>query len=387
VTAAPGGARLRVLHSVPSVGDTFGGVAASVLSLGRVEGWLGRDATLLTVDRPEQGRSLHSELARRFDLRIVPAGPLAGRYHGGRQVHAMLRSLIPQQDLVVFHSVFDFLTLVGHRVALRNGVPYVIWPHGSLDPYDLVKHARAKRALAPAWRSMIAGAQALVCTTQQEVDRLHTFGASPRRVVAVPLLPDRAEQPGDSERARRRLGLGPGSRVVLFLGRIDAKKGLPLLLDGFDRAWRDGDELVVAGSGEPAYERQVRAHAAGLPHADHVRFTGWVTGADKADLLAAADLLALISENENFGHSVAEALAVGTAVLLSRDVFLAEQLVPAGAAAVCERTPASVAAGLRDLLDDTAGRERMGAAARDFVTRTLDIGRIARGYAGVGAGA
>jgi glycosyltransferase involved in cell wall biosynthesis len=174
---------------------------------------------------------------------------------------------------------------------------------------------------------------------------------------------------------------------VLFLGRIDPKKGLPLLLDGFDRAWRDGDELVVAGSGEPAYERQVRAHAAGLPHADHVRFTGWVTGADKADLLAAADLLALISENENFGHSVAEALAVGTAVLLSRDVFLAEQLVPAGAAAVCERTPASVAAGLRDLLDDTAGRERMGAAARDFVTRTLDIGRIARGYAAVGAGA
>jgi glycosyltransferase involved in cell wall biosynthesis len=371
---------LRVLHVVPSVGDAFGGLATSVAGYGPIEHALGHQATVVALDRPEHGTSLLPMLHRWYDVVLVPPGRMTGRYHGGWHMVRALRALIPRHDLMVMHSVFSVIGQVGYRVAGAAGVPYLLLPHGSLDPHDLTKHALAKRALAPLWRSALAGASALVCTTARESERLHTYGVrrpcriGPNNPVAGSTeLPDRAA-------ARRRAGLPDTARIVLFLGRLVAGKGIRLLLDGFAAGSRPGDLLLVAGRGERGYERRLHAHAGRLAARDQVRFVGWVSGAAKADLLAGADLLALPSAGENFGNVVVEALGVGTPVLLSPEVFLADELVPAHAAAVCDRTPDAVGRHLRWLLDDADTRLALAAAGQHFVAERLSLPAVAARY-------
>jgi glycosyltransferase involved in cell wall biosynthesis len=366
--------RVRVVYAVPSVGDRFGGLAAAVAALGPVEAALGRRPELLTLDRPEQGTTVRAELDRWFDVRLLPPGRgPAGRYHGGVEVARSLAAAVGGADLLVLHSVFDVLSQVGHRAARRAGVPWVLWPHGSLDPVDLVKHARAKQALAPLWRSVLGGAGALLCATPAEADRLCTWGTTaPRRVVPLPHVPARVTVPLPAPVVR------DGGRLVLYLGRLDPRKGLELLLDAFAAVARPADVLVLAGAGEPAYERSLRARASG-----QVRFPGWVTGADKAGLLAAADVLALLSERENYGYVAVEALDAGVAPLLSAEVGLAGLLGPAGAARVVPRTVAAAAAGLRGLLDDPAAAKAVVASGQGLVHDRLRPAAVARDYARV----
>jgi glycosyltransferase involved in cell wall biosynthesis len=372
---------LRVLHLVPSVGDSFGGLATAVAGYGPIEQALGHHATLLTVDRPEHGTALLRTLRHEwYDVVLLPPGRIAGRYHGGRQVARALRALIPRHDLVVLHSVFDLISQVGHRAAVAAGVPYLLLPHGCLDPYDLVKHGAAKRALTPLWRSAIAAAGALVCTTQRESDRVRTFGARPSRRVVPNHCPAASGGPLDRAAARRRAGLPQTARIVLFLGRLDPKKGLPVLLDGFEAACSPGDLLIVAGTGEPAFERKLRVRAARLAARGQVRFAGWVSGQAKQELLAAADLFVLVSENENFGNSVVETLAAGTPALLSPDVYLADELGPAGAASICDRTGAAVGQRIRALLEDPDSRRALADAGRRFVVDRLSLPAIVPRY-------
>lgn len=367
----------RVLHVVASAGDTYGGVAAAVAALGAVENAAGHDATLVTLYRPDQGTSLLSTLPRWYDVELVRPGWLGGRFHGGSRLTSALRRLVPQHDLVVLHGVFDLASVVGARTARRYGVPHLLWPHGSLDPYDLVKHATVKRRLAGLWRENLGGAAALMCTTARESARLVTFGADTRRVVLPLPVPD-ADPGVDRARARARLRLPADAGIVLYLGRIDGKKGLPLLLSGFTRAAGPLDVLVVAGSGDRRLTERLRAQAA--PLADRVVFTGWVNAPDRGDLLAAADVFALTSDNENFSVATAEALRAGVATLVSDEVYLGDELTPAGATVVCRRGPEEVATALRGLLDNHDHRERVARAGRAWAAENLTVRSVADRY-------
>jgi glycosyltransferase involved in cell wall biosynthesis len=171
-----------------------------------------------------------------------------------------------------------------------------------------------------------------------------------------------------------------GGRLVLYLGRLDPGKGLELLVDAFDTGCRPGELLVLAGAGEPAYERALRARVAGLHHPDQVRFAGWVTGERKAGLLGSADVLALLSEHENFGYVAVEALDAGVAPLLSPEVGLAGDLGPEGGAVVVPRTLEAAAAGLRALLDDPMRAKAVVAEGQRYVHDQLRPEAVARRY-------
>src|SRR5262249_36485043 len=139
---------------------------------------------------------------------------------------------------------------------------------------------------------------------------------------------------------------------VLVLSRLHPVKGLELLIDAFaaataaDRAvasWR----LVIAGSGEPEYVQKLRAHASASLVADRIIFEGWVDGSRKSALLAGASLFALPSHHENFGMSLAEALACGVPAIVSPDVQLADEVVANGAGWVSALTLDALSNALR----------------------------------------
>jgi glycosyltransferase involved in cell wall biosynthesis len=122
----------------------------------------------------------------------------------------------------------------------------------------------------------------------------------------------------DYTAARRSLNWLPDERVILFLSRIDAKKGLDLLIQAMadnGRNWQ-GWRLVVVGDGETSYADSLKSVA--VARADHlpkVEWIGPVWGAARWLYLQGADLFCLPTHSENFGIAVLEALHVGTPVL------------------------------------------------------------------------
>lgn len=195
--------------------------------------------------------------------------------------------------------------------------PYVVSPHGMLEPWAF-RNRRWKK-LPYFWiveRRFLLSARALFVTSELEAEHLELVIRHP--VVKVLPLGCRDRRGPGYEAARRLFGWRPDERVMLFLSRIDPKKGLDLLLPALARhegGW-NGWKLMVVGDGDSDYLNSLKKLAGrldkGLPK---VVWIGPVWGADRWPYLQGADLFCLPTHSENFGIAVLESLHVGTPVL------------------------------------------------------------------------
>ena len=284
-------------------------------------------------------------------------------------------------ELIEIHEVFRLTSLIAARIAHRNNVPYLIHPHGSLDPFDLRKHHLAKRTLAPLFRNLLLKhARGIVFTSAREQREADTFSARTPRYRVPPVILHNAVN-GERGRLRTSLNISDDTFLLLFMSRIDYKKGLLRTLravraaaDGFARV-----RLVIAGSGDPSYERLVRTEVARLRLEDVVHFVGFLQGQAKADALAAADALILVSDNENFGIIVVEALRAGLPVIISDRVAVAGELERTGAAKVVPPDDEATATALCEAAGLTSAvRIQWSQAAARVADRLYDCDSVVR---------
>jgi glycosyltransferase involved in cell wall biosynthesis len=118
-------------------------------------------------------------------------------------------------------------------------------------------------------------------------------------------------------------------KLVLFLGRIHEKKGCDLAIEAFAQCANEDERLrlVMAGPGDEQLVRNLQAAAALYRVTDRIVWTGMLHGDLKWGALAAADAFILPSHQENFGIAVAEALAMGTPVLISNKVNIWREIM------------------------------------------------------------
>ncbi len=234
--------------------------------------------------------------------------------------------LSPDADLVHFHGLWQPRHAALARECRARGVPYLVSPHGMLEPWAW-RHKWWKKwpYFWLAERRYLAHATALLATAAAEAARLRCF--FPRqRIESLPLGLTGAAQP-DPAAARARLGWREEERVLLFLSRIHVKKGLDLLLRALAELNPANTRLVIVGGGDPAYVRSLQAfaakHRATLPPVDWI---GEVWGEARWSYFQGADLFCLPTHSENFGLAVLEALQVGTPALTTRATPWADEL-------------------------------------------------------------
>lgn len=176
---------------------------------------------------------------------------------------------------------------------------------------------------------------------------------------------------GCGHRARRRLGIPADAPVVLSLGRLQRFKGQHVLLDVFPQVLRaHPDAHLVIGGGtlfglEPGYADELARRAGADDVAGRVHLTGFVTDADKHDLLDACAVFAHPAASEPLGIAVLEAMAHGRPVV-AFDTAGPAHTVDAGTTGllVANGDRDALAAALVELLDDPARASAMGAAGR-----------------------
>jgi glycosyltransferase involved in cell wall biosynthesis len=190
-------------------------------------------------------------------------------------------------------------------VAAEKACPLVISPHGTLTPWALGRSHHLKRLIA--WNGQQRALNSAACfhvTAASELEDLRNLGY--RQPVAV--IPNGVDLPPSIPIREARDGL-----QILFLSRLHPKKGLDLLL----KVWQDVEarhprsELVVAGPDEAGYGTAMQKLAQDLGLRS-VRFVGPLIGSAKQRAFSDADLYVLPTHSENFGLTVAEALAAGT---------------------------------------------------------------------------
>jgi glycosyltransferase involved in cell wall biosynthesis len=273
-----------------------------------------------------------------------------------------VRASVLGADVVHIHSLWLHPQYAAARAAASAGVPYIVSPHGSLDP-ALASRGRVRKALTMhVWqRRMLEGASLIHATTDVEADLLPDAArAAPLAVVPVGIdLDEFRELPHRDVFRRERLGSYDGP-LILFLSRLSYKKRLDVLIEAFARLRSELDcRLVIAGPDDERLTPSLQAVAARAGVKDQVMFVGPAFGEDRRAALASADVWALSSQTENFGIAVVEALAAGCPVVISPAVNLAPLLTAAGAGIVADLAPDAFATALRAVLTDSALRDRL----------------------------
>ena len=272
---------------------------------------------------------------------------------------------VREYDLVHAHALFSYATLPAAHFARQAGVPYVIRPLGVLNRWGIA-HRRPwlKRLSFPlVERRILAGADRIHFTSEQERAEAEELGVKQQAVV-IPLgidLDQFEELPARGWLRARAPHLD-GRTVALFLSRIDPKKGLDLLLRALAVVKGRGLPLalVIAGTGEPAYEAALRREARALGVDGDVVWTGFLTGQEKLAALADADLFVLPSRSENFAVSVVEAMACGLPVVISDQVAIHREVAMAGGGLVTQCDVDSVAGAMARLAAPPALRQELG---------------------------
>ncbi len=376
---------MRLLHVVPSYYPAvrYGGPIVSVHALCKALAQRGHDVQVFTTNVDGRANSA-VPLGLPVDMDGVkvwyfPVPFLRRLYWSPRMAHA-LQGQMPSFDIVHTHSVFLWPTWAAARAATLHGVPYVAAPRGMLVA-DLIK--RKSRLLKTAWirlieRGNLEHAAAIHVTSRIEGDDLAGFNLRlpPVRIVpnGVDLVPADAE--GDNEGRAAVAALTAGPRTLLFIGRINWKKGLDRLIPAM--AQLAETHLLIAGNDEEAYQPVLEALARqhGVEH--RVRFIGPAYGADKLALLRHASALVVPSYSENFGNVVLEAMAAGCPVVVTPEMGVADIVRESGAGIVVDGAPSALAAGIAQILFDPNALEAMSANGIAAVERQYGWDTVAQ---------
>ncbi|MGZ5443005.1 MAG: glycosyltransferase [Thermoanaerobaculia bacterium] len=341
---------MKILHVVPTYlpARRYGGPIVAVHGLCKALVARGHEVQVMTTNVDGEA-TLDVPTDRTVDLDGVQVRYFPSPFPRLYWSPAMRRALHDARDfdVVHIHAVYLWPGVAAARAARSAGIPYVISPRGMLVP-ELIR--RKSSAIKTLWLRLIerrgfAHASAIHFTSQLEWEDAKRVGIPLPSPIVVPNgvdLPPRPDVPREE-------------RTLVFLGRVNWKKGLEHVIEALPRLHA---RLVVAGNDEENLTPRLRALAESAG-AD-VEFTGPVYGAAKDELLARATLFVLMSESENFGNAVLEALAMETPAVLSTGVGLAEEVVAAGAGVIgLDAVPA--------LLDDASTRARMGHNGRALV--------------------
>lgn len=381
---------LRIVHIVPSISLVYGGPSQMVRGLAAAQAAAGAEVTILTTNaNGDRGQApldvpLNQPIPEAgYHVRYFRCAPFR-RYKFSLDLLTWLAAHAQDFDIAHIHALFSPISTAAATVARSRRLPYLLRPLGTLDPADLRKKRWLKQIYGRLLeRPNLAGAAAVHFTSDQEAKISERFGAQTRDWV-IPLgvsLPEPETAPSP-EAMRAKYGL-PGDRpLVLFMSRLDPKKGLELLIPALEAIAAEGLPFhwVVAGANpqDPAYEAQICAQIQQSAIAPHTTLTGFVTGPDKLGLLRAADLFVLPSYYENFGIAVAEAMAMGIPVVISDQVHIWPAVQQAGAGWITPCTVPDLIANLKSALDPAANRAERGRQGQLYAQKIYSWSAIAR---------
>jgi len=371
-TAVP----LRILHVTRSIDPRSGGTYEGARCLAASQLANGHTVETVALDAPGLTHAMPGE--------VHLVGPGSGAYGRTTALDSWLTNNLARFSVVVVHGLWQYHGFSARKICLKAGVPYAVFPHGMLDPWFKrtypLKHL--KKWLYWPWGEyrVLRDAAAVLFTAEEERQAARQSFSLYRAHEEV--VGFGTETPPDDAETQRNAFLARfpelrDKRLLLFIGRVHPKKGVDLLMRAF-AAHGANLHLVMAGP-DPDGMRPMLEQLAGAA-ASRITWTGMIQGAEKWGAFRCAEAFILPSHQENFGVAVAEALACGLPVLISRRVNIWREIDQAGAGWTAEDDEAGCSELVQRWASSSADdRTRLRAATRPcFVAHFAMAGAAAR---------
>lgn len=296
---------MRVIQVVPAITEEASGPSYSVVRLCESLIETGMDVQLAALD-------WSSAPVRLPYLRTFPLGIGPRRLGVSPSMRRWLEaeSDSGRVDLIHNHSLWMMPNVYSGRACRMGHCRLVVSPRGTLSAWAMAQSALQKKIF---WHLLQAQAlRETVCfhaTAESEFEDIRRLGF--RQPVCI--LPNGINVPPLAETPKG------GRRQLLFLGRIHPVKGVDILL----HAWRAVEQrfpdwnLLIAGPDNGGYLTSMQTLAAEL-RLERVTFPGALFGKEKLRAYRDTSLFVLPTHSENFGMTVAEALAAGTPAIVSK---------------------------------------------------------------------
>jgi glycosyltransferase involved in cell wall biosynthesis len=402
---------MRILQIIPSISLVYGGPSQMVLGLSATLAAKNIDVTIITTDSNGDIGQLPLDVPLNqpiqqngYQIIYFRCYPWR-RYKFSLSLLQWLNENARQFDLAHIHALFSPVTTLAATIARYHKLPYIMRPCGMLDPADLQKKKRLKQIYATLLeRPNLAGAAAIHFTSKEEAKISERFGLGYTGKMPVPQdLDCTGKMPGPQDLdftgkmpVPRDLviplgvtaGLFPKRfresqvPIILFMSRIEPKKGLDLLIPALESILGAGIEFhfILAGSNpqDADYETQIKVQIHNSSLAKYTTITGFVSGDLKVELLTKADLFVLPSYYENFGIAVAEAMAAGVPVVISDRIHIAEDIQQAEAGWVGPLEVGAIANSIKSALLNPQERQRRGLNGKEYAKKHYNWEAIAQ---------
>ena len=374
--------KMKILQIIPSISLVYGGPSQMILGFAAALARQGIDVTILTTNsNGDQGQPpldvpLNQPVFQDgYQVRYFRCSPFR-RYKFSAELLQWLYLHAKEFDIAHIHALFSPVSTASAMICRYSKLSYILRPLGTLDPADLEKKKLLKKAyIALFEKPNLAGASAIHYTSHQEAKVSAHFGLSTQDLI----IPLGVNAPATVSPKQK---LEASSPRILFMSRIEPKKGLNLLIPALEELLSENINFhfVLAGNNpqDAEYETKIRRQIEQSTLANYTTITGFVAGELKEKLLQESDIFVLPSYYENFGIAVAEAMVWGLPVVISNQVYIWEDIEQAKAGWVANCDVESLAGVLRLALQNLAERKQRGLNAQQYALKHYNWDNIAQ---------
>jgi len=286
----------------------------------------------------------------------------------------MLWRNVKNFDVIHINAWWNLVSVLSCWIAVRRRIPVVISPRGTLSAYSFSNKNSLPKQIIHQWLGKrLLKRSSMHVTSDREKFAIENI-VSPKQIISIPnfvVLSGRVsdEMPDYSTDAILKL---------LFFSRIEEKKGLDILLNALNKVTIPY-HLTIAGDGERDYINKLKAIAASNGTADRINWIGFQS-ANKFEILQQQDLMILPSHDENFANVVIESLSVGTPVLISKNVGLADYVEMKGFGWVCEPDQNEISTYINSIFEQKDKRLKIRRAAPNIIRKDFDEAALTERY-------
>ncbi|WP_138506415.1 glycosyltransferase [Nostoc sp. PA-18-2419] len=373
---------MKILFIAPYIGATYGGTSKIVTELVRGIGHLGVSVDLVTT---------HANGSKNLDVLLNEW--INDKNHRVQYFYSWYQddfiispSLInwlfknvKNYDIVHSQTVFAPMISVAHSICKYFKIPYIVTPHGMLEPWALSYKAWKKRIYYNFFENLaIKNSSAIQATSILELKNINYLEFKNTVFIPNGIHRHEFETLPNPKIFYQQFPETTGKTLILFLGRIDPKKGLDLLAPAFAKVHDQfpHTHLVVAGPDNIGFIDKAQSYFLQAGCLNAVTFTGMVSGALKYAALAAANLYVAPSYSEGFSMSILEGMASGLPCIITHGCNFPEA-AKAEAAHIVEINVNAIANALIECLSNPQQAKEMGDRACEFIFQNYTWDRAA----------
>jgi glycosyltransferase involved in cell wall biosynthesis len=374
---------MKILMVVPALGEVYGGPSKSVLELTEAIGKQGVSIDIITTNangyKSLDVQLLSWNITQNYRIQYFPYWNFVD-YKFSWSLTSWLFKNVGDYDLVHTNAIFSYPVLPAYWSCQFAKVPYIVTPRGMLEPWALAYKSWKKKLyfnlLEKPALTKASYMQMLASTEAEGIESL----ALKTPLVIVPNGIHREDFTSfpSSEIFYREFPETRNKTLIIFLGRIDPKKGLDLLAPAFAQAHAKFPEthLIVAGPDNTGFLSTAESYFMEAGCKNAVTFTGMLTGTLKYASLAAANIYVAPSYSEGFSMSVLEGMAAGLPCVITTGCNFPEAGM-ANAASIVDINVDQIANALLQLLQEPILAKEMGDRARQFILENYTWDSIA----------